>query len=338
MKSFDFGQHMAPMVEIIKPYDRKRPVDSQKSFEEVYCDLVNNISSQKVFVDLPLYLKERGSMKGETLSFSRGIISSLEKRTEHLLMFTELSNKVIPVINSFLHKTGEVGTFETQVNALRPKFGSIGFRSLYSHFLIDWPEISALATPSDFIILDLDVISPYPSPQLKPIIEDWRGFDVCPKVVLRSATNTEISNVGLDHGKVVYDVDNGLVETYHSLLHANLFADYVGIKKDDLTSGGTISPGFLFYDAVKNHFLGFKGNVKRLEEFADTIVPDVMASEAVNNMRTSGRGYLTDNPGWDTLVRISNGEETGKSQAKFKRIAMEHYLHCRKVDLEAQQP
>lgn len=335
MKSFDFGELMAPMVEIIKPYDRKRPAASQKSFKEVYCDLVNNISAQKVFVDLPLYLKERGSMKDETLAFSRGIISNMERRTEHLMEFEEVSDKVIPVVNSFLHKTGETDTLQAQVDSLRKKFSSIAFRSLYSHFLIDWSEISALATSADFIILDLDVINPYPSPQIKPIIEAWRDFDVCPKVVLRSATNTEISNVGLDHGSVVYDVDNGLVETYQTSLHADLFADYSGIKKDDLTSGGTISPGFLFYDAVKNHFVGFKGNVKRLEEFAETIVPDVIASEAAANMRESGRPYLTENSGWDTLVRISEGEETGKSQAKFKRIAMEHYLHCRKVDLEA---
>lgn len=110
--------------------------------------------------------------------------------------------------------------------------------------------------------------------------------------------------------------------------------DYAGIKKDDLTSGGTISPGFLFYDAVDNQFTGFRGSVKTLSEFEDTIVPAVINSEAVLRMQDSGLPYLDGNNwGWQTLLRIQYEGETGKSQAKFKRIAIEHYLHCMRTKI-----
>jgi len=40
-----------------------------------------------------------------------------------------------------------------------------------------------------------------------------------------------------------------------------------------------------------------------------------------------------DNPGYKTLLSIKDGEENGKSQAKFKKIALEHYLHCIQIKI-----
>src|SRR5690606_17135514 len=134
---------------------------------------------------------------------------------------------------------------------------------------------------------DLDTIAPYPSPAIRQIITAWRGFTTCPKVVLRSAINTDVQNVALEHNEIVFDADNGLPDTYHSAFTAQSFGDYAGIKKDDLTSGGTISPGFLFYDAINNQFIGFKGEIKNLAEFETTIVPAVIDSEAAQAMHAS---------------------------------------------------
>ncbi|MDM8176404.1 hypothetical protein QT327_19000 [Olivibacter sp. 47] len=336
LRSFKFDGHMYPMLEIIKEYDRKRDSDKQSPFHEIYLDLIETIQSERVFVDLPLYLKERASMKNEVIAFSRSVIASKERRTKYLQSLGEASPKMIPVISSYLHKTGEIDTLQWQEAHLRPNFPSIAFRVMYNQFNEDWPIINQLATAVDFIILDLDNIAPYPSPSVRQIMNAWRSFSTCPKIILRSAINTDIQNVGLDHGEVVFDIDNGLIDTYKQPLLGQCFGDYAGIKKDDLTSGGAISPGFLFYDAVDNQFVGFKGSVKELSEFKDTIVPAVINSEAAKRMQASGLPYLDDrNWGWQTLLRIQHEGETGKSQAKFKRIAMEHYLHCIRVKIEA---
>jgi Beta protein len=114
----------------------------------------------------------------------------------------------------------------------------------------------------------------------------------------------------------------------------NAFGDYAGIKKDDLNAGGTISPGFIFYDPLDNLYYGFKGEVKDLAEFERTIVPAVLNSPVVARILAEQPLYLSaDNWGYQQLRAIRDGQESGKSQAKFKRIAMEHYLHCMRTKI-----
>jgi hypothetical protein len=148
---------------------------------------------------------------------------------------------------------------------------------------------------------------------------------------LRSAINTEIQNTKLDHGNVIADADNSLQELFPTL-GMNAFGDYAGIKKDDLSSGGTISPGFIFYDPIDNLYYGYKGDIKSLSQFEDRIVPDVLNSPVVANLLQRNPEYLSDqNKGYQMLLSIQNKIESGKSQAKFKRISMEHYLYCIKT-------
>ena len=69
-----------------------------------------------------------------------------------------------------------------------------------------------------------------------------------------------------------------------------------------------------------------------MSEFERTIIPAVIKSEAANRMQKHSLDYLgSDNEGWRIIKNIERGVllgESGKSAAKFKRISMEHYLHC----------
>lgn len=334
LSSFDFDEKMYPLIEIVKEHDRKRSEDKQLPFHEIYLDLIDSINANKVFIDLPLNLKETGSMKDEVLSFSRRVIGQLDKRSDYINSLGARNEKIIPVVSSYLKKTGEINTITPQVASFRPVYSRIAFRIFYSSFLDDWHEIEAVCEEDDYLILDLDIIPPYPSsPVLRKIVDKLRYFNTCKKIVLRSAINSDIQNVSLNHDDVVYEADNSLSETFEQFF-ASAFGDYCGIKKDDLTAGGTISPGFIYYDATENQYYGYTGNVKKLEEFENTIVPSVIESAATNRMIESGVSYLSeDNWGWQRLQSILRKDESGKSQAKFKRIAMEHYLHCMKMNL-----
>lgn len=330
LRSFNFEDHIYPLLEIIKEHDRSRKEEKQKSFEEIYTELINGINSQKVFVDLPVYIRESGSMKDEVIEFSLKVITNPKTRVEYLNKLSPLSKKVIPVISSYLLKTGESDTIKLQFDELSKNFESIAFRLFPQSFNIDFKLVDGLVRASDYVILDLDTIIPFHlSPPLKPLVAALKGFTKCPKVLLRSAINSEIQNVGLDHGNVVFDADNSHIETYKAF-GADSFGDYVGIKKDELSAGGSISPGFIYYDATDNQYYGFKAKVKNdLSEFENTIVPDVLASQSTQNMLSSQPPFLTaDNKGYQTLLNINTKAESGKSQAKFKRIAMEHYLYC----------
>lgn len=334
LSSFDFDESMYPMIEIVKEHDRKRMEGKQLTFREIYLGLIDSIKANRVFVDLPLDLKESGSMKDEILKFSRGVIRHFDIRTEYLIQLADLNEKIIPIVSSYIKKTGEANTIKPQVDILRSAYRNIGFRLFYSTFLEDWSEVESITEENDYIILDLDTIPPYPtSPVLRKIVDKFRYFEKCTKIVLRSAINSDIQNVTLSHDDVVYEADNSLLETYDRFF-ASAFGDYCGIKKDNLTAGGTISPGFIYYDAVENQYYGYTGNVKKLEEFETTIVPSVLGSQATKRMLDSGMLFLNEsNWGWDSIQKIQNNEESGKSQAKFKRIAMEHYLHCIKTKI-----
>ena len=181
-------------------------------------------------------------------------------------------------------------------------------------------------------MFDLDTI-----PITNPIIRKYTNriltsFPNNSKVLIRSAINTDILNINLTHNDVIGEADNSLIDFY-KLYNFNSFGDYVGIKKDEIPAGGGISPGFIMYDPLDNVYYGYKGNIKKLSEFEDTIVPDVLNSPVIKNIESTHPTYLSGNPGFDTILRINNNTEPGKSQAKFKKISMEHYLHCIKTKI-----
>jgi len=341
LRSFDFQDRIYPLLEIIKEHDRSRKSDVQRSFKDIHLDLITNIKAKRVFVDLPVYLKESGSMKDEVVSFSLGVINNIEKRCQYINYLSSQKHKIIPVISSYLLKTGEENTIQKQEGLIRPKFNSIAFRLYPQTFSVDFPVVQGLVREDDFIIIDLDQIIPYyKSPPLRPIVAVLKGFTSCCKILLRSAINTEIQNVNLEHAQVVFEADNSQID--NEIIEGfgvNVTGDYVGIKKDDLTAGGTISPGFIYYDAVENQYYGFKASIKKdLSEFKNTIVPDVLSSPATQRMLNSSPVYLSENnQGYITLLNINNGLESGKSQAKFKKIAMDHYLYCMREKIRVDQ-
>ena len=336
LKSFNFGEHMYPLIEIVKEFDRSRKGDAQKTFEEIHIELIEEIQSTFVFVDLPIYLKQSGAVKDEVVAFSYSISNNLEKRCEYLNKLSHHRGKAIPVISSFLSKTGDTTSIQSQFEFLQPNFDRLAFRLFPLTFKDDFSVVSHLARPNDYIIMDLDTINPFPkSPPLRPLIAELKSFNTCRKILLRSAINTEIQNVKLNHGQVVYEADNSQIDM--DILNefgVNATGDFVGIKKDDLTAGGTISPGFIYYDATENQYYGYRAAVKELIQFENLIVPAIISSDATQRMLATTPPFVgVENPGYRTLLSISLGEESGKSQAKFKKIAMEHYLFCMRIKI-----
>lgn len=329
LNSFNFGENMYPLIEIVKAQDRK--TKTPKDFAQVYLKAIQNIKANRIFIDLPIYLKQARNVKPEVNDFIIRVISNLEKRCEYLNKLSAEKNKIIPVISSYYEKNRALNTITAQEKILRANYDRIAFRIYINSFEEDFSEIQKIVTTNDYLIIDLDKLHPFINKTLKPIFEDIISFNKCTKILLRSAINSDIENVKLDHGKVVKEVDNSHIEnSIFQNLGCNAVGDYVGIKKDNLTSGGSISPGFIYYDAIDNKYFGYKAKLKgELQEFQDTIVPDVLSSQSTINMLNIKPPFLTeDNWGFRTLYNINKGNESGKSQSKFKRISMEHYLFC----------
>lgn len=352
LKSFDFKDRIYPCLEIIKELDRlppkprknaKKPVKvkPEKKFEEVYLPILENIKAEKVFVDLPVQLKAARGMKPETIDFLRRVVTKRLQRTEYIKKLSPLASKVIPVISTYSEVTGERGSITLQERDLRVYFDTIAFRTFPETFPRDIIQIKTSLKANDYVIMDWgnDELDLTDGDQ-EDIVEQLKTLD-CTIITLRSAFPKEITNVGLEHDKVVEAIDNSLINIYDDFA-GHCFSDYAGIKKDNISDGGVISPGFIYYNAVNNNFYGFrykygshkKGHTKPdLEEFETTIVPAVIASLASRRMHAHALDYLgLDNMGWKIIKNIelgeSHGGESGKNAAKFKRIGIEHYLHC----------
>lgn len=328
---FPFGHRIYPMLEIIKERDR---VNNNQTSQGIWLEQINNAKADRVLVDLPAYIKDSTAMSTEVIRFNRTVLQNLENKIAFLKSLAPAGQKMIPVVSSLLIKTGEANTITTQIDQLRATFPSIAVRTFTNTFDIDLPEIKAKLGADDVIIYDLDTVQPY-NPLARKQSAALAAVQGIYKVGLRSAINTEIQNTKLDHEEIVADADNSLLDVFNTILKVDAFGDYVGIKKDDLNAGGTISPGFIFYDPVENLYYGYKGNIKDLSEFETTIVPAVLDSAVVNELRSHHPEFVNaDNYGFKILTDIKSGTEKGKSQSKFKRISMEHYLHSIKIKVE----
>lgn len=331
LRSFDFRPNMFPLIEIIKEKDR---TNNKLSSKEIYDDLISNVKAEKTFIDLPTYIKDYVGMQPEVVTFNRTVLSNINNRIDFFNSLDNSHNKIIPVVSTLYLKTNAINTITQQFSRLKQTFPNVAIRTFTNTFTIDEPEISALLTQDDYLIYDIDESVGLTSPIIKRDRTFLSKITNPIKVALRSAVRSDIQNIALNHEQIVYDADNSLLDLYRAY-NFDAFGDYVGIKKDDLTAGGTISPGFIFYDPVNNLFYGYKGNLKKLDEFETTIVPAVLGSPVSANIMAADPNYLnTTNEGWEILNRINRGEESGKSQAKFKRISMEHYLHCIKMKIQ----
>jgi hypothetical protein len=93
--------------------------------------------------------------------------------------------------------------------------------------------------------------------------------------------------------------------------------------------------GFYFYDPIQNTFYGFKGEQAGFSEIKDTILPAVINSDIVKNMKAAGADYLSNvNEGWKLINWMNEGVIKAGNPGKLKRISMEHYLHCIRTKIE----
>lgn len=334
IQTFDFGDSIYPCLEIIK-----KP--GKKGFGDFYLPVIGRIKTKKVFIDLPLHLSQGVKRKKDTTEFLTSI-RDRERRTAFIKTLTLLSDRIIPVISTYANISGEPKSILKQANELRTKYPVLAFRTFLNTFFQDKDQILTCIQASDYLIMDwqeneldetdLDIMD---------IVNSFSQFN-CTIVLNRNPFPKDFKNTGIIHGERLKEINNDLTDVY-KIFGGTCFSDYAGIKKDDVSEGGTISPGFIYYDAVNNEFYGYrykngshkKGDRKpELSEFETRIVPDIIKSDATDRMQSDEHGYLdSSNEGWRNLKLINDHELSGKNQALFKRIAMQHYVHCIKAKI-----
>lgn len=349
LTTFDFGNQIYPLIEIINEFEKKpaRIVTEKiitqkrlKRFDEIYLPVIRTINSVKVFVDLPVHMSDNRKVKPEVLEFLKRVVANRVERTNYLKKLKSTSDRMIPVISTYSQRTNELNSIVIQEKDLRDEFKILAFRTFPKTIKADMIQIEKIARSVDYLMVDLDTYSADPADEdIADVLEILKSFKKCHIIILKSAIDSALTNVSLEHGKIIARANNELLRNYR-LIHGHSFGDYAGIKKDGVTKGFGLSPGFIYFEPCKNIYFGFKGNAQKensekFKEYARTIVPAVINSEATKEMQASGLPYLSaENKGWQILNMINGGKFSGKSPRLFKRISIEHYLHCIRTKIE----
>lgn len=356
LKNFYFGKQMFPCVEIVREKESndlplkkttqkaKVPAKKTLSFEEYHGPILWKIHSEKVFVDLPTHMKPEKGMYKDVVKFIKTVTTVRKQKTAYLIKLKNYSQKIIPVISTYSQITGEPNSIKLQEADLRVHFNTLAFRTFPLTFENDLKQIESVAQSQDFLIVDLgDYIADPTNDDIIPIVEKLKNFNKCHITIVRSAMDHDLTNVGLEPGVKVFEADNRVLTTYKDL-SGNSFGDYAGIKKDKVLEGRGISPGFVIFNPLENEFYGFRGAVdekgkskQQLEDFADIIIPSVMACPIIDMMQQSLLPFLgPNNRGWLILEKMYKKIDKGtQSPGKFKFISMEHYLHCIRTKIDA---
>ena len=353
LNTFDFGEDIFPYVEIFKAQPQKAPESRAgartspkplKPFHQIYLPILEAIKSERIFVDLPVHLVRSRNMPEPVIEFLLSVVEKRAVRTERILSLSSCK-KIIPVISTYAHiGDGEKQSILLQEADLRSEFDSIAYRTSGNSIISDIAQIRTVAKPQDFLFIDLGELclsDPDDIDEALYITGKLKDFDGCSVVIINSPIPHTLSNSKLEHAQRVSGISNTLMDSFEGF-NAQCFADYAGVKKDLVEEGGGISPGLLFYDAIGNDFYGYRGRTwkkdekRHLDDIKHKILKDLLISDIVTHMNGSHLEYLgSGNKGWKMVNDMWDENEAWRSQAKLKRISMEHYLYCIRTKLNA---
>ncbi|MBW5468476.1 hypothetical protein GPJ61_11465 [Brevibacillus formosus] len=314
---------MIPLVEI---FTEKMRSNGRETSIEIFSRDFANVNTS-VMLDFPLYLRLQNNTKPAVRNFSQQIQANPALRINYFLNshLIEMGN-IIPVITYNPNIPYRSGALLSEERLLRQYYDRIAVRVFPQQFSQVISEAKGLLRHGDIFILEIDELS-VSNPEIAPLFIEMntKPSGVNYKTVLiRSAIPRTLTNTQLSPGQVVLQADNSLLRDYPQL-GFDAFGDFVGVKKDDLTEGGRISPGYLMYSWQNNHYIGFNGVVDQPATFETMIVPDVLSSNVWPQFAQSHHHSTCF--GCSTISNISNGTKSGQSQPEWKGFTIGHYLY-----------
>lgn len=320
-----FSMKMMPLIEIVK---EKPNIKMRDSFNVIHTRDFSHINVPFI-VDFPMDFPITRNTNGEVAAFLRPIQQNVQTRLTRFQQLQGIPN-LIPTVSYTPGANFQNGSITNQSTVLRPLFQRLCFR-LYLHNLANaLLEVSAVVQAQDILLLDLEE-APHGNPGLIPSyasINQLRNSG-CISAVIRSNVPATLTNLSLIDNQIVAQVDNSLLTAY-TTYGFDAFGDYVGVKRDSITEGGSISPGFLFYNWQSNSFTGYRGRTRVLSEFESHIVPTLIGSPY---WPAYSAQHHQQCPGCLMIQNIRNGNEPGSSQAKWKGITLSHYLYTMEESL-----
>lgn len=313
---------IVPLVEIMTEKVRS---NGKKSCIEAFYNDFNSINTS-VFLDFPLYLKTSRNTHSPVFNFVSMLRSTLHARTKLFLdpLLLQMKN-LIPVCtyDPTLPYISNMIVSEEQM--LRSYYNKLAFRIFTQDLSSVINDILLCAKDGDIILYDIDehLHNNLSIQQTYKAIQDIKAHIDVQIVLIRAAIPSDLTNVELAQDQIIKRADNSLLKEYYQL-GFDAFGDYMGVKKDNVTKGGRISPGYIVYSWQDNAYYGFKGNFEDASTFETIIVPDLLKSQIWNQYSTQHKNSCY---GCSTIIKISNKTKKGNSQKEWKGFAASHYLY-----------
>lgn len=319
LRSINFSKKTMPLIEIMK--ERAGQYRSG-TFKETYLRDFDDIKFP-FMVDFPVYFHIINSTTESIRVFLRKLKSTPDVR---LTYFEQLSTNeyLIPVISYNTEAAYLPKSYINDATRLRNSFNRIAFRIFETpDFKVVLKDIENIILKDDILLYDIDDLPHTQSFLIKryELISELKKLNGCKTVIIRSAINPGIVLNRLIDNMPVLAADNSLLDNYKKY-GFNAFGDFAGVRKDvSITDGGPEepSPGFLFYTAHDNCYIGYKGTKPDWNEFINHIRPTVMSSKYWNNYTPA---HHENCPGCENIIT-----NPGKSPGKWKRFSIQHYIH-----------
>ncbi|MCX7745570.1 MAG: beta family protein [Clostridia bacterium] len=316
--SIPITSKVLPLLEIVQ---EKAQTNSKTLFYE---DLIK-ISDPKIpfMVDIQKLAKP-----GNTSATVKQFLTKVKRDFSYYISLFkhlyEISN-LIPVISYDPndYDTNEIINTEKELRAIG--YDRIAYRLKINYFNVLFAEVKKTIKNNDIIIVDLES-SKYNNPDFQEKYDkviDLKSSKNITLVLMHSVLKKEMTNTGLINGQKIDDLNDGIRKKYTSY-GFDAFGDYACVKGELPPSGGTISPGFIFYSWENDCYYGFKGREPKLTEFKDYILPNLLKSACWNEYKNNHQEKCS---GCSKVLEIKNGLDDGKSQGLWKRISMLHYIY-----------
>lgn len=309
-----------PLIEIVQ---EKSNVRSRAMFYDEIQKI--NETNMPVMVDIVRV----NNPKGTKPNIKEFLINNKNNFEHYINLYKQLKEipNLIPVV-SYDPDDYNINDIKQTSNAIKSiGFTKIAYRLKWKSktFLSPLSEIANIINSSDILLFDIGHTGHSSSILKDPYnkINKLRSKKDFISVIINSTIPKNLKNTDLINGQKIEGLDCALQKAY-SVYGFNAFGDYACVKSELPPSGGTISPGFIFYCSTKNCYIGYKGRIKKLTEFKDHIVPELLKSSYWHILN---RQHKENCPGCNIIKEVHNGLNEGKSQGMWKRVSMLHYIY-----------
>ncbi|WP_336636617.1 beta family protein [Lysinibacillus fusiformis] len=323
LTSTTISSKIVPLIEIIT---EKLKSNSKK---DAISQLIEDTTflNTKIMLDFPMYITLKKQTQPTVITFLQPILANPNTRINLFKdpRIISESHRIIPVLTYNPYSPTIAGQLTNQSQKLRSDYSQQSFRIFQHHFDQAIQELSNIVTDQDIVMFDIDETSHTHAAfkRMYTALNQLSSSVGCEIVLIRSAIPSDLTNVGLDNGKIVYEADNSILTEYKKL-GFSAFGDYCGVKKDDLTKGGRISPGYIIYSWKDNSYYGFKGVLEDASSFERVLVPALLKSSV---WRESSTSHMATCLGCSTIEKIHLKQKKGNAQPEWKGFACGHYLY-----------